>query len=92
MRLTVRVQPGARETVVGGRYGSEDPPVLVVRVSERAVDGRANRACVAALAAALGIRAREIKIVAGAASRTKLVEVAGADPCRVAGLLLNRRE
>jgi uncharacterized protein len=87
VRITVRVRPGARATMVGGRYGSADPPVLVVRVAEPAVDGRANRACVTALAAALGVRTTGIRIVAGASARTKLLDVEGADPSRVAALL-----
>ena len=42
MRLTVRVYPGSRTDRVGGRYGRSEPPVLVVRVTARAVDGQAN--------------------------------------------------
>ena len=87
MRIAVRVQPGATQTVVGGRYGAADPPVLVVRVSERAVGGKANQACVAALSVALGIPLRRVHIVAGASSRMKLVEVEGADRKRLAALL-----
>ena len=37
MRATIRVRPGSGHTVVGGRYDE----ALVVRVRERAVDGRA---------------------------------------------------
>lgn len=87
VRLTVRVQPNARKTVVGGRYGNVEPPVLVVRVSAPAIDGRANRACVAAVAEALGLRAGQIGIIAGASGRVKLLEIEGADPSRIAALL-----
>jgi uncharacterized protein YggU (UPF0235/DUF167 family) len=57
--------------VVGGSHGG----ALVVRVAERAVDGRATEAGLGALAAALGVRRREVSLVAGATSRTKVVEV-----------------
>jgi uncharacterized protein YggU (UPF0235/DUF167 family) len=85
--MTVRVYPGARRSVVGGRYGAEEPPVLVVRLAAPAVDGRANRALVEALAAALQVRRGCIKVVAGASSRTKVVEIVGADAALAKRLL-----
>lgn len=48
---------------------------LVVRVSERAVDGRATAAALVAVASALGLRPREVTLVSGATSRTKVVEI-----------------
>jgi uncharacterized protein (TIGR00251 family) len=87
MRINVRVQPGARQTRVGGRYGDHEPPVLVVRVAAPAMDGRANRALIDALASALAVRRRDAHIVSGASARTKVVEVAGADPVAVERLL-----
>lgn len=87
MRLTIRVQPGARQTRVGGRYGDDEPPVLLVRVTAPAVDGRANRASIDALASALGVRRSGMKIVSGESARTKVVEVTGGDPRVVERLL-----
>jgi uncharacterized protein (TIGR00251 family) len=85
--MTVRVYPGARRSEVGGRYGTEEPPVLAVRVAAPAVDGRANRALVDVLAAAFEVRRSCVKVVAGASSRTKVVEVVGADPALAERLL-----
>jgi uncharacterized protein len=66
------VKPGAGRTRVGGRYGDD---VLVVAVQAPAVDGRATAAALKALAEALGVPAREVELVSGATSRTKLVEI-----------------
>ena len=60
---------------MGGRHGDD----LVVRVSERAVDGRATGAALRAVATAFGVRPRQVHLVQGATSRTKVVEV-DADP------------
>jgi len=87
LRLTVRVHPGASRTRVGGRYGDGEPPVLVVRVTARPVDGRANEAVRAALADAFGIRPGEVTLTAGASARLKVFDLVGADPNRLAALL-----
>jgi uncharacterized protein YggU (UPF0235/DUF167 family) len=75
MRLTIRVRPGAARPGVGGDHGG----ALVVRVRQRAVEGQATEAALAALAVALGVRRQDVTLVTGATSRTKLVEVTGAD-------------
>jgi uncharacterized protein YggU (UPF0235/DUF167 family) len=51
------------------------------------VDGKATEAALAAVAAAFGVRRRAVTLVAGAASRTKIVEVDGADPETLTTLL-----
>jgi uncharacterized protein len=71
MRVTIRVKPGSGRTVVGGRYDD----ALVVRVRERAVDGRATESALRALAAALGVRHADVALVTGSTSRTKVVEI-----------------
>jgi uncharacterized protein YggU (UPF0235/DUF167 family) len=69
---------------VGGRYGGD---ALVVAVQAPAVDGRATQAALAALADALDIPRREVTLVSGATSRTKLVELPDGCAARVAALL-----
>ena len=67
--------------------GGEHDGALVVRVSARAVDGQATAAALAAVAAAFGVRRQEVALVAGAASRRKIVDVAGAEPAVLDRLL-----
>jgi len=67
--------------------GGERAGALVVQVSARAVGGQATEAALAAVAAAFGVRRRAVTLIAGASSRTKIVEVDGADPDALARLL-----
>lgn len=71
MRVKIRVSPGSRRPGVGGSYDD----ALVVRVSERAVEGRATAAALSALATALGLPRGAVVLVSGERSRTKLVEI-----------------
>jgi uncharacterized protein YggU (UPF0235/DUF167 family) len=71
MRITVRVKPGAARTGVGGDHDG----ALVIRVTARAVDGKATEAALRALAEALGVRRNEVTLATGATSRTKVVDV-----------------
>ncbi|GAA3804596.1 DUF167 domain-containing protein [Cellulomonas soli] len=82
-RVAIRVKPGASRTRVGGAHGD----ALVVAVSARAVDGAATAAALEAVATALGVRPRHVRLVMGATSRDKVVEVDGLDPDEVARLV-----
>jgi uncharacterized protein len=73
VRISVRVRPGARSDEVGGSWSGPRGPALVVAVRARAVEGAANAAVVAALAAAFGVRRGDVEIVAGARGRDKVV-------------------
>ena len=90
MRVAVHVTPRSSITKVGGRYGDTEPPVLVVRVTAPDVDGRANAATVAALADALRLPRRCVRIVSGHRARTKIIDVQGADPDVLAAMLMVR--
>lgn len=57
--------------------------VLRARVAAPAVDGAANQALVRLLAAELDVPRRDVRLVAGAAARTKLVAVDGLPAERV---------
>ena len=77
VRVRIRVKPGASRISVGGSYGSPEDGVLLVAVPARAVDGRATDAALAAVAAAFGVRRRQVWLVSGATSRNKLIEIDG---------------
>lgn len=88
VRLTIRVVPGSRDPGVGGRRDG----ALVVRVRERAVEGRATDAALAALAEALRVRRGAVSLVRGATSRTKIVDVDGDDSVLAAAVTKLRAE
>ena len=71
MRIAVRVAPGSARPRVGGCHGD----ALVVAVSPPAVDGRATAACLAAVADAFGVPPRRVRLVTGARSRNKILEI-----------------
>ena len=71
--MTISVKPGASRVSVGGAYG--EPAALIVAVHAQPVDGQANAAVVAALAAALNVRKAEISVVAGQTGRTKIIAI-----------------
>lgn len=70
--MRIRVKPGSRK----GPLVEEGPAgMLTVYVQERAVDGAANEATIAALARHWGVRRADVRIVTGHAARLKTVEV-----------------
>jgi len=79
----VWVRPGSARPGVGGELDG----ALIVRVSARAVDGQATEAALTAVAAAFGVRRRAVTLVAGATSRTKVLEIEGAEPSTLNRLL-----
>ena len=83
VRVTIWVRPGSARPGVGGEHDG----ALVVRVSARAVGGKATAAALAAVATAFGVRPHEVSLVSGATSRVKVVDVAGADQAALERLL-----
>jgi uncharacterized protein len=74
-RLPVRLTPrGGADRVDGVVDG-----VLRARVAAPAVGGAANEALLRLLADELGVPRRDVRLVAGATGRTKLVAVEGVD-------------
>ena len=71
-------------------FGFMSPP-LAARILEHAHDHNRDlyRAALTAVAAALGVRRHAVTLIAGASSRTKIVEVEGADSGALNRLLAN---
>jgi len=72
-RLAIKVVPGASRDGVAGWLGD----ALKVRVAAPPERGKANAAVERVLAEALGIAAESVRIVAGATSARKTVEIEG---------------
>jgi uncharacterized protein len=79
-RITVKVSPGAKRTELVGRHGDG----WKARIAAPPEGGRANSALGALLADALGVRRDQVTVVAGRASRRKVVEIDGLDPDEIA--------
>jgi uncharacterized protein len=73
IRVHVHVQPRASRSEVVGTFGA----ALKVRLLAPPVDGAANEALVALLATELGVSRRDVRVVHGATSRAKVVEIDG---------------
>jgi len=71
VRFSVRLQPRASKNEIVGLQGAS----LKIRVTAPPVDGSANKALIGFLSDALGVSRRNVCIVAGETSRTKVVEV-----------------
>ena len=88
MRIAIRVKPGSARPGVGGEHAG----ALVIAVSARAVGGKATEAALAAVADAFGVGRSAVRLVSGAASRTKIVDIDAGDPDVLAALLAALRK
>lgn len=83
VRFSVRLQPRSSKNEIGGVQNG----ALKVRVTAPPVDGAANDALVKLLAQSLDVARRDVTIVSGAASRSKIVEITGVEAARVLNLV-----
>jgi uncharacterized protein (TIGR00251 family) len=90
VQVAVHAQPKASRNGIVGLHGSR----LKVAVTAAPAGGKANRAIAEVLADALGVRRSAVAVVAGQASRDKVVRVLGVSAdevrTRLAGLLSSR--
>ena len=75
MRVEIYVQPRAQRTEVAGMHDGR----IKVRLAAPPVDGAANAELVAFIAQRLGIAKSKVRVVGGATSRRKLVEIDDVD-------------
>ena len=71
--INVKVVPGSSRDRVAGRYGDG----IKVQVSAPPEGGRANRAVEEVIAAALGLKPQQVRVVKGRTQVRKVVEVEG---------------
>jgi uncharacterized protein len=71
--LMVKVKPGSREESLE----EQDDGTWLARVKAPPVDGKANAALVALVAAHFGLRKAQVSIKSGASGRMKVVQVEG---------------
>ena len=81
--VIVRAVPGARSSEITGVHEG----ALRLRIAAPAVDGKANQALVATLAASLGVRKRQIEILKGEHGRDKQILVSGMSVQEIVGRL-----
>ena len=73
VRLALHIQPNAKKTEVAGWHGE----AIKLRVHAPPVDGAANEAVVNFLSECFGISKRQVELIQGASSRSKLFELQG---------------
>jgi len=85
--IAVRLTPRARDDrIVGVEIDAHGRRVLKVAVSEPPVDGKANAALIALIAACFEVPRSAVTLVSGASARLKRVALVG-DPARIAARL-----
>ena len=72
-RITIRAHPRAKRSAVAGKLGDAWKLDLAAPPAE----GRATEECVRFLAELAGVPRSRVRVVSGAAARTKIVEVEG---------------
>jgi uncharacterized protein (TIGR00251 family) len=83
-RVTVKVHPRAKRSGIAGRFGE----AWKLDLAAPPVDGKANDECVRFFAELAGVPRGRVRIVTGATSRMKVVEVEGMDQGELDGLLV----
>jgi uncharacterized protein (TIGR00251 family) len=82
LTFAVRVVPRASRTGVAGEHDG----ALRVRVAAPPVEGAANAELIRFVAKSLGVSSRDVEIVSGHASKTKVLRVRGVTDAAVEGL------
>lgn len=81
--LTLHIQPGAKKTEIVGLHGA----ALKIRLAAPPVDGKANAALIAFVAAKVGAGRTAVELLSGETSRAKRVRIAGMSEAAVRAAL-----
>ena len=84
LTFSVRIVPRASRTEIAGEYNG----ALRIRIAAPPVEGAANRELIRLLAKLFKLPQNAVEIVSGAASKSKIVHIAGADSARLEKLIL----
>jgi uncharacterized protein len=84
-RIDIRVIPRSSKNCVDGVRDGR----ILVRVTAAPVEGAANDAVIATIAAALDLPRRAIRVVHGDTSRNKTIEITGLDPAAARARLVD---
>jgi uncharacterized protein (TIGR00251 family) len=82
-RIQVKVHPRAKRSAVAGRFGD----AWKLDLAAPPIEGKANEECIRFLAELAGVPRSRVRIITGATSRLKLVEVAGLEQDQLERLL-----
>jgi uncharacterized protein len=74
VKLSLRVQPGAKRNALVARLASGE---WKVAVAAPPVEGKANDAVIELVSELLGLKRRQVTVARGTSSRSKVVEVEG---------------
>jgi uncharacterized protein (TIGR00251 family) len=85
--LAVRAQPGAKKAAIIGVYGEGDAAQLKIAVQAPPVEGRANDALIAFLSELFSIARRDVVLVSGESSRSKVFLLRGVMTARASEVL-----
>ena len=86
-RVAIKVHPRARRTAIAGRLGE----AWKLDLAAPPADGKANEECVRFFAELAGVPRSRVRMVMGATSRAKVVELDGVSQAELDALLAGRR-
>lgn len=72
-RITIKAHPRARRSAIAGRLGD----AWKLDLKSPPVDGKANEECIRFLAELAAVPRSRVRIVSGATSRLKVIEIDG---------------
>lgn len=90
--LAVRAQPGAKRTAIMGIFGERPQVQLKIAVQAPPLEGRANEALIAFLAATFGQPKSAIELVSGELSRSKVFLLRGVTMAHATAVLAQKIE